>query len=53
MLTEEDKKSLRDLYARMKQGDTIALVAAIFMPEEEKGYMMYLCEEDARKEKFR
>lgn len=50
MLTETEKKMVRDLYARMKQGDTIALVAAIFLPEEEKGYMMYLCEKETHDE---
>lgn len=50
MLTETDKKMVRDLYVCMKQGETIALVAAIFMPEEQKDYMMYLCEKETHEE---
>lgn len=50
MLTETDKKFVRDLYARMQQGETIALVAAIFMPEEQKDYMMHLCEKETLEE---
>lgn len=48
-LSEDDKKELREIFERMVEGDSFAVVAFMFMSAEQKEYVLALLEEYNKK----